>query len=128
MTYGDPDSQIGIVTWGSTAGVAIEAIDRLSEIGVSAALVAPRMVMPLPDAQLGDFMKKTHIIIPEVNYRGQFADLIQAKYPRPVARVNVYGGRPLLWRSWWRRSSRSPSDRWRTRGSCWIRSSASWKS
>ena len=96
VTYGDPDAELGIVTWGSTAGVAIEAIDRLKEEGISAALVAPRMIMPLPDTQLGDFMKKKHIVIPEVNYRGQFADLIQAKYPRPVARVNVYGGRPML--------------------------------
>jgi pyruvate/2-oxoacid:ferredoxin oxidoreductase alpha subunit len=96
VTYGDPDAEIGIVTWGSTAGVAIEAIDRLREDGVSAALLAPKMLLPLPDAQLAGFLEKKHIVIPEVNYRGQFADLVQARYPRPVARVNVYGGRPML--------------------------------
>lgn len=96
VTYGNPDAEIGIVTWGSTAGVAIEAIDRLREEGVDVALVAPKMILPLPDAQLAEFMKKKHIIIPEVNYRGQFADVVQAKYPRPVARINVYGGRPML--------------------------------
>ncbi|HEU5318240.1 MAG TPA: 2-oxoacid:acceptor oxidoreductase subunit alpha, partial [Chloroflexota bacterium] len=96
VTYGDPDAEIGIVAWGSTAGVAIEAIDRLKEEGISAALVAPKMLLPLPDAQLAGFLNKKHIIIPEVNYRGQFADLIQARYPRPVARINVYGGRPML--------------------------------
>jgi 2-oxoglutarate/2-oxoacid ferredoxin oxidoreductase subunit alpha len=95
--HGDPDAEIGIVTWGSTAGVAIEAIDVLAQDGIKAALVAPTMILPLPDAQLGEFMRtKKHIIIPEVNFRGQFADIVQARYPRPVVRINVYGGRPML--------------------------------
>ena len=97
VTYGNPNAAIGIVTWGSTAGVAIEAIDTLAAEGIDVCLVAPKMLVPLPEAQLGAFMRtKQHIVIPEVNYRGQFADLVQAKYPRPVVRVNVYGGRPML--------------------------------
>ncbi|HEX2035844.1 MAG TPA: 2-oxoacid:acceptor oxidoreductase subunit alpha [Chloroflexota bacterium] len=97
VTYGNPGAPIGIVTWGSTAGVAIEAIDALAKEGIEACLVAPKMVVPLPDAQLGEFMRtKRHIVVPEVNYRGQFADLLQARYPRPLVRVNVYGGRPML--------------------------------
>jgi 2-oxoglutarate/2-oxoacid ferredoxin oxidoreductase subunit alpha len=96
-TYGDPDAPIGIVTWGSTAGVAIEAIDVLKDEGIHACLVAPKMLLPLPDQQLGEFMRtKRHIVIPEVNFRGQFANLVMGKYPRPAVRVNVYGGRPML--------------------------------
>lgn len=96
-TYGNPDAEIGIVTWGSTTGVAIEAIDVLSAEGIEAYLVAPKMLLPLPDAQLAEVMRtKKHIVIPEVNFRGQFADIVQAHYPRPVTRVNVYGGRPML--------------------------------
>jgi 2-oxoglutarate/2-oxoacid ferredoxin oxidoreductase subunit alpha len=96
-TYGDPQAPIGIVTWGSTAGVAIEAIDILKEEGVNACMVAPKMLLPLPDQQLGEFMRtKQHIVIPEVNYRGQFANLVMGKYPRQAVRVNVYGGRPML--------------------------------
>jgi len=55
VTYGDPGAEVGIVTWGSTAGVAIEAIDRLAEDGVKVALLAPKMILPLPDAQLAEF-------------------------------------------------------------------------
>ncbi|HEX2516014.1 MAG TPA: 2-oxoacid:acceptor oxidoreductase subunit alpha [Chloroflexota bacterium] len=96
-TYGDPQAPIGIVTWGSTAGVAIEAIDILKEEGVNACMVAPKMLLPLPDQQLGEFMRtKQHIVIPEVNFRGQFANLVMGKYPRQAVRVNVYGGRPML--------------------------------
>ncbi len=96
VTYGDPNADVAIVTWGSTAGVAIEAIDLLRKEGVNACLVAPRMLLPLPKAQLDAYMAKKHVIVPEVNFRGQFADILQAAYPRPVARVNVYGGRPML--------------------------------
>ncbi len=97
VRYGKPDAPIGIVTWGSTAGVAIEAIDALAAEGIDACLVAPKMLLPLPDQQLGEFMRtKEHIVIPEVNYRGQFADILLAKYPRPAVRVNVYGGQPML--------------------------------
>jgi 2-oxoglutarate ferredoxin oxidoreductase subunit alpha len=97
VTYGNPDAEIGIVTWGSTAGVAIEAIDVLKTEGIEACLVAPKMLLPLPDQQLGAFMRsKRHIVIPEVNYRGQFANLVMGKYPRDAVRVNVYGGRPML--------------------------------
>jgi 2-oxoglutarate ferredoxin oxidoreductase subunit alpha len=97
VTYGDPDAEIGIVTWGSTAGVAIEAIDLLQRDGIAACLIAPKMLLPLPDHQIGAFIRsKKHIVVPEVNYRGQFADILQAKYPRPMVRANVYGGRPML--------------------------------
>jgi 2-oxoglutarate ferredoxin oxidoreductase subunit alpha len=97
VMYGNPGAEIGIVTWGSTAGAAIEAIDVLAAEGIDACLVAPKMLLPLPDAQLGEVMRtKKHIVIPEVNFRGQFADIVQAHYPRPVVRVNVYGGRPML--------------------------------
>jgi len=96
VLHGNQDAEIAIVTWGSTAGVAIEAIDILAEEGIDVCLVAPRMVMPLPRHQLEAAMGKKHVIIPEVNYRGQFADIVQGVFPTPVTRVNVYGGRPML--------------------------------
>ena len=61
-----------------------------------ACLVAPKMISPLPRHQLAAAMGKKHVIIPEVNFRGQFADMVQAAFPREVTRVNVYGGRPML--------------------------------
>ncbi|MBI3974000.1 MAG: 2-oxoacid:acceptor oxidoreductase subunit alpha [Chloroflexi bacterium] len=97
VTHGNPSAEIGIITWGSTAGAAIEAIDTLAAQGIDVCLLAPRILLPLPDEQVGEFMRtKKRIVVPEVNYRGQLADVLQAKYPRPVVRINVYGGRPML--------------------------------
>ncbi|MAG35155.1 MAG: pyruvate ferredoxin oxidoreductase [Dehalococcoidia bacterium] len=96
VRYGEPTADIGIVTWGSTAGTAIEAMDRLARAGVQTDLLVPRMVHPLPHQQLADFMaQKRIVIVPEVNYVGQFANLLLAQFPRQIHRVNVYGGQPM---------------------------------
>jgi 2-oxoglutarate/2-oxoacid ferredoxin oxidoreductase subunit alpha len=94
--YGDPNAEIGIITWGSTTGVCIEAVDRLRERGIAVDLIAPKMLWPLPQQQLRPFIAgKRRVLIPEVNYQGQFADLITAKIQGDFERVNVYGGVPF---------------------------------
>ena len=80
--------------WGDEGKAKV--IDLLAAEGISACLVAPKMISPLPRHQLVAAMGKKHVIIPEVNFRGQFADMVQASFPREVTRINVYGGRPML--------------------------------
>ena len=54
------------------------------------------MVHPLPHHQLADFMaEKRIVIVPEVNYSGQFANLLLTQFPRQIHRVNVYRGQPM---------------------------------
>lgn len=94
LRYGNPEAEIGIVTWGSTAGAVIEAIDRAAERGIQADLLAPKMVRPLPDHQLADWLRSKRVVIcPEVNYSGQFADFLAARYQVPIVRVTAYAGR-----------------------------------
>ena len=94
--YGDPAAEVGIITWGSTAGTCTEAVDRLREQGIAVDLIAPRMLWPLPKHQLVPFMEgKRRVIVAEVNYQGQFADLIAARLTRDFERLNVYNGSPF---------------------------------
>lgn len=94
--YGDPDAEIGIITWGSTAGTCTEAVDRLRERGIAVELLAPKMLWPLPVWQLKPFIaSKRRILVAEVNYQGQLADLITARLPGQYERVNTYGGVPF---------------------------------
>jgi 2-oxoglutarate ferredoxin oxidoreductase subunit alpha len=94
--HGDPTAEIGIVTWGSTMGNVIEAVDRLAERGVKVDAIAPKMVWPLPDHQLRDFiMSKRTVIVAEVNYTGQLAQLLAARYRNDLVRLNTYGGVPF---------------------------------
>jgi 2-oxoglutarate ferredoxin oxidoreductase subunit alpha len=94
--HGDPSAEIGIVTWGSTYGVVVEAIDRLESQGVKVHALAPRQLWPIPDLQLRPFLEsKRVVLVPEVNYSGQFADLLASRYQRELKRVNVFGGAPF---------------------------------
>jgi 2-oxoglutarate ferredoxin oxidoreductase subunit alpha len=93
LHYGDPAAEIGIVTWGSTAGAVMEAIDRAAEDGIKAELLAPKMLRPLPDHQLADWLRSKRVVLcPEVNYSGQLAELLMARYQVPLVKVNIYGG------------------------------------
>ena len=94
--YGDPTAEVGILTWGSTVGSVIEAIDRAALDGLKLDMLAPRMLMPLPDEQLRPFIESKRIIfLPEVNYSGQFANMITSRFPRDYVRINIFGGMPF---------------------------------
>src|SRR5256885_2696223 len=95
--YGDPSAEIGFLTWGSTLGVVAEAIDRLAAEGIKAHALAPRLVWPLPTHQIDPFLKNKRVVyVPEVNYTGQFAQLLKTQYPNvEFTRLNVYGGQPF---------------------------------
>jgi 2-oxoglutarate ferredoxin oxidoreductase subunit alpha len=95
--YGDPSAELAFLTWGSTFGVVCEAIDRLAAQGIKAHALAPRMLWPLPTDQIDPFLKnKRTVIVPEVNYTGQFAQLLKTHYQNvEFTRLNVYGGQPF---------------------------------
>jgi 2-oxoglutarate ferredoxin oxidoreductase subunit alpha len=95
--YGDRSAEIGFLTWGSTFGVVAEAIDRLREEGIAAHALAPRMLWPLATGQIDPFLEhKRFVIVPEVNYTGQFAQLLKTHYQNvQFIRLNVYGGQPF---------------------------------
>ncbi len=93
---GDPAAEIGIITWGSATGVAYEAMLEAQKRGVKVDILAPRMIWPLPTQQLDDFIaSKRVIIIPEMNFSGQYANLLNTHYRKDFVRLNVYGGAPL---------------------------------
>jgi 2-oxoglutarate ferredoxin oxidoreductase subunit alpha len=95
--HGDRSAELGFLTWGSTLGVVAEAVDRLKAQGIKAHVLAPRMLWPLPTHQIDPFLKnKRRVIVPEVNYTGQFAQLLKTHYQNvEFTRLNVYGGQPF---------------------------------
>jgi 2-oxoglutarate ferredoxin oxidoreductase subunit alpha len=91
--YGDPAAEVGILCWGSAFGMVVEAIDVLAERGIKAAALAPRMVWPLPDQQIKPFLEsKRVILVPEMNYSGQFASLLRARYLCDIRPITEYNG------------------------------------
>jgi len=98
MTFGVPESeaQVGIITWGSTAGAVQEAIEGLAREGYPVAALIPAVINPLPADRILRFAKhlKT-IIVPEVNRSKQFAAWVKAHTELHIISLTKYGGLPF---------------------------------
>jgi pyruvate/2-oxoacid:ferredoxin oxidoreductase alpha subunit len=61
----------------------------------------PKALFPLPDAKLKAFLeKRCTVIVPEMNYTGQFAGMLRARaqsygIERPIVKLTQYGGVPI---------------------------------
>ncbi len=94
--YGDESATIGVIGWGSTEGTIQEAVDRARAKGYKVASMHPKILSPLPDRALQDFINSVEkVIVPECNYSGQLANLLGAKYGLQAVRVNKFGGIPF---------------------------------
>ncbi len=94
--YGDGDATTGIIGWGSTEGAIQEAVDRARAKGYKVAALQPKILSPLPDRAIRDFIRSVKtVIVPECNYSGQLANLLGAKYGLQAIRVNKFGGIPF---------------------------------
>ena len=94
--YGDEDATIGIIGWGSTEGTIQEAVDRARAKGYKVAALHPKILSPLPDETMREFIASVKtVIVPECNYSGQLANLLGAKYGLQPIRVNKFGGIPF---------------------------------
>jgi len=75
--YGPDEAKIGILSWGSTSGAVLEAIDMAKENGFIIQALYPRTVYPFPDEWINDFIKgKEILLIVECNYSAQFANTL----------------------------------------------------
>jgi 2-oxoglutarate ferredoxin oxidoreductase subunit alpha len=94
--YGDENATIGIIGWGSTEGTIQEAVDRARANGYKVAALHPKILSPLPDRTIRDFIRSVKtVIVPECNYTGQLANLLGARYGLQAIRVNKFGGIPF---------------------------------
>ena len=64
--------------------------------GIRCAAMKVVMISPFPVAGVTGFMDQCReVLVPEVNYEGQFANVLQANVGRPVARLNRVPGAPM---------------------------------
>ena len=93
---GDDRNDIGLIAWGSTIGCVRETVKRLRAKGKKVAALYPKLVWPLPVDQINEFASKCDkIMVPEVNYQGQFAELIRSKTDISPIKYNIYAGMPF---------------------------------
>lgn len=94
--FGSERARLGILCWGTTAGPARGAVYMASQEDLPIALLQVQMLSPLPEAAIREFIASVDmVLVPEVNYQGQFARLIQATFGIPVHSYTQYTGLPF---------------------------------
>ena len=98
QAWGVPEelAEVGVLTWGSTAGAAREAVEELAAEGYPVAGLIPAVINPLPSGRVCNFSRSLKaILVPEVNRSGQFAAWVKAHTELPLISLNKYGGLPF---------------------------------
>jgi len=96
LRYGVEKPQVGILAWGSTAGSVQEATDRLAAEGWPVAALTPAVLYPLSSKVIHDFVKGLKaVVVPEVNYDGQFARHLRAQMGLETLSFTKYSGLPF---------------------------------
>ncbi|MCP4164225.1 MAG: 2-oxoacid:acceptor oxidoreductase subunit alpha [Deltaproteobacteria bacterium] len=90
------DIDVGILSWGSSAGAAYEAATIANKNGHRVAVLSSLVVFPVNEVDLTKFCNESkQILIPELNYSGQYANFIASYINRPVERLNMVSGLPM---------------------------------
>ena len=95
--FGDEGQvDVGLISWGSTFGECLEAMIKARGEGIRCAAMKVVMLSPFPTHGVTAFMNDCkQVLVPELNYQGQFANLLQAHVARPVTRLNRVPGEPM---------------------------------
>ncbi len=89
------DMDIGVIAWGSTFGPALEAVNRARREGVRACALKITSIYPYHAEEIREFMDKCReILVPELNFEGQLANLIGHLNKKEVIRLNRVTGEP----------------------------------
>jgi len=89
--WGDYGSPFGIIGWGSTRGAVREATHLLQQQDIPIEAIYPHTLLPMPDKAITDFISTKHaILVPELNFSGQFGRMIEHRYYRALDARNVH--------------------------------------
>jgi len=91
---GKPD--LGVLGWGSTMGAVVEAVERACDKGLKVAGLKQVVLNPLHVDELSEFCEDCgRILVPELNWRGQFADWLGMHVSVRFKRMNRVSTRPI---------------------------------
>jgi 2-oxoglutarate ferredoxin oxidoreductase subunit alpha len=78
VVIGDPDAPIGLVSWGSVAGVAEEALRLAEAEGLQVKLLVPKLLYPVAEPVYRDFFASvTRGLFIEQSFQGQLYRLVR---------------------------------------------------
>jgi len=83
-----------LLPWGGSKGPALEAYNALREAGVPISWYYTMFLNPLPPALLDELKQKRLVIVPELNYQGQFSGILRAEGVKAQS-ITQYTGLPF---------------------------------
>jgi 2-oxoglutarate ferredoxin oxidoreductase subunit alpha len=96
VAYGS-GGDIVIISWGSTKGAILDALDRLAAEGIKVRYIQVRLMHPFPSELVKSMLKDAKTVIDiEMNYSGQLGSLVR-QYAGLEANYYIvkYNGRPM---------------------------------
>jgi len=95
--FGPRDAQVTLVSWGSTKGAILDAMESLQAEGVSVNFLQIRLIHPFPTEYVKDVLSRAKIVVDvEMNYSGQLGGVIREMTCIPIEKYIVkYNGRPM---------------------------------
>ena len=93
----DPSLALTVISWGSTKGAILDALDQLALEGKRVHFVQVRLMNPFPRVLLERMLLKTKILVDiEMNHTSQLGSLVSEYLHRNIEyRVVKYNGRPM---------------------------------
>lgn len=93
---GDKDAVIGIASWGSTVGAIMEGMEMARKKGVKSKLIKSIMIHPQEENSFRRFFDSCKkIIVPEMNFQGQYAALLKSRYGIKPIEVHIPAVEPV---------------------------------
>ena len=95
-TYESQNSEeaIAVMPWGGSKGPMQEAYVQLMEDGEKIGWYYTMFMNPLPPALLEELRTKDLVIVPEVNFQGQFSSILRSEGVKAVS-ITQYTGLPF---------------------------------
>jgi 2-oxoglutarate ferredoxin oxidoreductase subunit alpha len=93
----DPSGGVTIVSWGSTKGAILDAIDRLVAEGKKVRFIQIRLMHPFPTTLVEKMLANSKVLVDiEMNYTSQLGVLIKQNLSRSIDyKIVKYNGRPM---------------------------------
>lgn len=100
-TYGNEHPEIAVIGWGSGEGVIRETVTLGLEAGLKVGALHPKILWPFPAEIINNYLANgiRRVIVPELNFSGQFAALLKQHLKRTdVEVISMSKGGGIPWK------------------------------
>ncbi len=96
-TFYDNNSSVSIVSWGSTKGAILDALEMLKSDGIDINFIQLKLLHPFPSSYIKELLADTKLVIDvEMNYSSQLSKIMRENIHRePDCNIVKYNGRPI---------------------------------